>query len=106
MNMDEQSFSHRLSDLRVRKGVSAREMSLALGQNPSYINRIENRQAYPSMQIFFYICEYLDVSPAEFFSYEDREPYMRREIAEALRGLDAKQLDIVLTVIGGLRGAK
>ena len=52
---------------------SAREMSLALGQNPSYINRIENGKALPSMQGFFSICEYLQITPGDFFNEEDRK---------------------------------
>lgn len=53
--MYEEFFSRRLAQLRAQKGVSAREMSLAIGQNSSYINRIENQRAFPSMQGFFYI---------------------------------------------------
>ena len=51
--MYEDFFAERITSLRNQKNVSAREMSLALGQNGSYINRIENRQALPSMQAFF-----------------------------------------------------
>ena len=40
--MYEKEFSKRLCELRLEKGVSAREMSLSLGQSASYINRIEN----------------------------------------------------------------
>ena len=48
-----ENFGKRISDLRIGGGQnSAREMSLALGQNPSYINRIENGKALPSMQGF------------------------------------------------------
>ena len=54
--MYEDFFAERLSFLRAQKNVSAREMSLAIGQNGSYINRIENKLAFPSMQAFFYIC--------------------------------------------------
>lgn len=50
--MFEDFFVDRLTSLRNQKNVSAREMSLALGQNESYINRIENRLAFPSMQVF------------------------------------------------------
>ena len=60
-----------LAQLRAQKGVSAREMSLAIGQNSSYINRIENQRAFPSMQGFFYICEYLGVTPGAFFADPD-----------------------------------
>ena len=67
MNTKE-SFSTRLAQLRTDEEISAREMSLDLGQNPSYINRIENQKAYPSMQVFFYICDYLKITPGDFFN--------------------------------------
>ena len=69
--MYEEFFSRRLAQLRAQKGVSAREMSLAIGQNSSYINRIENQRAFPSMQGFFYICEYLGITPGAFFADPD-----------------------------------
>ena len=47
----------RIAQLRLQKGVSARDMSLSLGQSESYINKIENRRTLPSMAGFFYICE-------------------------------------------------
>ena len=103
--MDEQRFSRRLTALRTAKNVSAREMSLAIGQNPSYINRIKNGRARPSMQCFFYICEYLGVSPAEFFEEETADPFRQRRITDMLRLLDAKQLDLVLALTEGLLDA-
>ena len=50
-------FPERLAQLRIQKGVSARDMSLSLGQSESYINKIENRRTMPSMSGFLYICE-------------------------------------------------
>ena len=58
----EDMFCERLAELRIRKGVSAREMSIALGQSAGYINSIENKKNLPSMGTFFYICEYLEIS--------------------------------------------
>ena len=67
-NMDYmQWFSARLTALHVEKGVSARDMSLSHGQSESYINKIENRRTMPSMAGFFYICEYLGITPGNFF---------------------------------------
>ena len=40
--MYEDLFYERLVKLRGIKGVSAREMSLAIGQSPGYINGLEN----------------------------------------------------------------
>lgn len=65
--MYETFFSKRLTQLRLEKGVSAREMSLALGQSEAYINRIENNQMLPSLTVFFYICDYFGITPKEFF---------------------------------------
>ena len=65
--MFEDIFPARLTHLRMQKGVSARDMSLSIGQNPGYINNIESGKALPSMSGFFYICEYLGVTPRDFF---------------------------------------
>ena len=46
-------FPVRLAELRGQKNVSARDMSLSLGQSESYINKIENRHILPSMAGFF-----------------------------------------------------
>ena len=53
--MYEEEFAERLVALRMKKGVSARDMSLSIGQNAGYINNIENGKALPSMTSFFYI---------------------------------------------------
>lgn len=64
--MYEEQFSKRLAELRTKKGVSARDMSLSIGQNAGYIRTIENGSSFPTMSAFFYICEYLNVTPKEF----------------------------------------
>ena len=43
----------RLAKLRMQKGVSARDMSLSLGQANNYINNVENQKTLPSMQSFW-----------------------------------------------------
>ena len=58
--MYEKFISERISTLRMHKNVSAREMSLAIGQNESYIIRLDNGHAHPSMHFVFYFFEYLD----------------------------------------------
>ena len=95
-------FSQRLNNLRVEKNVSAREMSLALGQNESYINRIENGINYPSMQVFFNICEYFGITPEDFFNLNRDYPAKLNSIFEDLEKLDDTQLEIVSGVVRGL----
>ena len=59
ITMYEEFFAQRLKKLREQKNLSAREMSIALGQNDSYINRLENQKGFPSMEVFLCICKYL-----------------------------------------------
>lgn len=101
--MFEEFFYQRLIELRQAKGVSAREMSLAIGQGHSYISSIENQSNFPSMQSFFYICEYLQITPAEFFAPDNRYPLEYREIIENLKALDAKKLQSVKAVMKALQ---
>lgn len=61
-------IQERIARLITDKNISARDMSLSLGQSESYINNIENKRALPSMQMFLYICEFLEVEPSEFFN--------------------------------------
>ena len=95
--MTEKEFSLRLAQLRSEKGVSARDMSLSIGQNASYINNIENGKALPSMTGFFYICEYLNITPGEFFDAENNQ-----EVVENLKKLDSEQLDNISAIIRDL----
>ena len=100
--MNEENFSLRLAQLRNKKGVSARDMSLSIGQNHGYINNIESGKALPSMTIFFYICEYLNISPAEFFDTDSKNPVKLQELINDLKKLDDKQLDSIAEIVRGL----
>ena len=68
--MEQKVFIDRLVKLRMNKGVSARDMSLSIGQSEGYINNIENGVNFPSMTVFFYICDYFGITPMEFFDID------------------------------------
>lgn len=92
----------RIARLRTAKGISARDMSLSLGQNANYINHIENGKALPSMDAFLNICEYLGVSPSEFFDTGARDPQRIRELVADLKRLDEQQFGIVAALVRNL----
>ncbi len=95
-------FPERLAQLRMERNVSARDMSLSLGQSESYINKIENRRAMPSMAGFIYICEYLGITPQAFFDTETVSPSKSMEIASQIRKLPAHKAEHILQVIQDL----
>jgi len=90
--MHDDFFPVRLAQLRQSKGVSARDMSLSIGQNKNYINHVENRKMLPSMQVFFYICEYLGITPKDFFDEGNTEPELISELVTNAKKLDKKAL--------------
>lgn len=101
--MYEEFTQNRIAQLRMQKGVSARDMSLSLGQNDSYINRIENRRALPSLTGLFYICEYLGITPKDFFDTETENPTKAHELLAVAKVLNNEQLDHIIAIAKDLK---
>ena len=97
--MEEKDISLRLATLRTKKKVSAREMSLAIGQNPNYVNHIETGNAAPSLLGLSYICEYLGITMGEFFDFDSANPIKLSRINDYLKKLNDEQLDIVENLV-------
>ena len=101
--MEKEVFIKRLVELRMNKGVSARDMSLSIGQSPSYINNIECGKNYPSMTGFFYICEYFGITPQEFFDTDTKNPTKARELLEVVKGLSNEKMDNLIALAKSIK---
>lgn len=95
-------FYKRVTELRIQKGVSARDMSLSLGQSESYINKIENKRTLPSLTGFIYICEYFNITPQEFFNTNATAPQKTKELLHELEKLTPSQTDHILQIVKDL----
>lgn len=60
-------IGERITELRLKKGVSEYQMSYDLGHNKNYVRAITSGRSLPSVQGLFEIIEYFDMSPSEFF---------------------------------------
>ena len=92
----------RITELRMQKDVSSRDMSLSLGQSESYINKIENHRTMPSITGLIYICEYFGITLQEFFDTESLNPEKSREILNEIKKLTPAQAEHILQVIRDL----
>lgn len=101
--MYEKFFSQRLTKLRMEKNVSARDMSLSIGQGAGYINNIENGHNLPSMTGFFYICEYLNITPKDFFDENNANPIILNKLIDELKKLNSNQLESILSIVKDLK---
>lgn len=79
-----QFLRDRISRLRLQKGISEYQMSLDLGHSRGYIQNISSGKSLPSVEGLFEICEYFDLTPAQFFDESVDDPAL---VAEAVRGL-------------------
>jgi len=97
-----QFFSERMARLRIEKGLSAYEMSISIGRGRNYINTIENKKSLPSMTEFFYICEFLKITPQDFFAIDNDNPIKLNEIMADLKLLNENDLMHIGEVIKSL----
>lgn len=74
------------------------KMSLDLGHNKSYIQSISSGKALPSMVEFLYICDYLNVTPKEFFDGDMKESILMHRLSELAGNLCAEDLNALIAV--------
>ena len=101
--MDKEEFAKRLTELRMSKGVSAREMSLSSGLGENYINRLENGAGLPKLETFFIICDYLGISERDFFDFETRNQSKLSRLLKEAMSLTDEQLDAAINMITAMK---
>ena len=96
-------IQQRITELRLQKNVSEYKMSLDLGQSRSYIQGISSGKVLPSMAMFLEICDYLDVTPAEFFSPGRAEAVLTQKVVQKVRELPPRTLALLDEWLGLLK---
>ncbi|MBQ5973428.1 MAG: helix-turn-helix transcriptional regulator [Oscillospiraceae bacterium] len=103
--MDAVFIRDRITELRLKKGVSEYQMSLDLGHSKGYVQSISCGRALPSMTEFLYICEYLGVRPDQFFETAGSEaPAFVNELTALAAGLKGEDLSLLLELARRLAG--
>ena len=93
----------RISFLRLKKGVSEYQMSYDLGHSRGYINNISSGKAMPSMNEFFAICDYFDITPIDFFDEDTKNPELIQKAVKNMKNLSEEDLLMLLNFISRLQ---
>lgn len=93
----------RLSQLRIERDISARDLSLSLGMNETYINKIENGKTVPSLEVLEMICEHFHLSLRDFFDEEKTSPIYQNKLIKATAGLQNTQIDTLTELARGYK---
>ena len=104
--MDEEFIRNRITELRLKKGISEYQLSLELGQNRGYIQAISSGRAVPSMKQFLNICEYFEITPLQFFDATENTPQLVKKALDGIRTLSDDDLIILLGLIARLNQGK
>lgn len=95
--MDIQFIRERISILRTKKNVSEYRMSTDLGHSKSYIQSISSGRSMPSLSEFLYICEYLGVTPKEFFDEDIAEPQLVQRLYDLTCNMSEADLNVLIS---------
>lgn len=101
MELDE--VVNRISKLRTRAELSARELSIRIGKNEAYINRLEYRKNFePSISVINDIVEVCNSSLSEFFYYNIDSYQKDREIISLLSRANDNVKDAIIKILENL----
>lgn len=90
----------RISLIRTRANLSARELSLRIGKNESYINRLEYRKNFePSITVISQIAEECDSSLEELFYYDINQYSKDIEIISLLKSCSDKKKKAIIDLL-------
>ncbi|MCI6936358.1 helix-turn-helix transcriptional regulator [Dysosmobacter sp.] len=104
--MDETFIRNRITELRLKRGISEYQLSLDLGQNRSYIQASSSGRALPSMKQFLNICEYFEITPLQFFDTSESNPQLVKKALDGIRTLSDDDLIMLLGLIARLNQGK
>ena len=98
----EEFVRNRITELRMRKGVSEYQMSYDLGHSRGYIYNISSGKCLPPLTELFLICEYFEITPSQFFDDKISQPELVQKALEGLKKLNDSDLLMILNHIDRL----
>lgn len=99
LNNFKQFIKERITQLRINKGKSEYQMSLDLGQNRTYIQNISSGRSLPSMDAFYKICNYFNITPIEFFDINLKAPQIYEDTKKEIIKLSEKDIELLHLII-------
>ena len=97
--MNEKFIRERITQLRMKKGVSEYQMSYDLGHSRGYVYNISSGKSLPPMKEFLAICDYFGITPRQFFDVESNHPELIQKAIAGMEQLDESDMLILLGMI-------
>ncbi|MDE6950190.1 MAG: helix-turn-helix domain-containing protein [Lachnospiraceae bacterium] len=94
--MDKISFNpkfiaDRITRIRIEHNISEYQLSLDLGFSKGYIQAISSGNIVPSLGALYKICDYFDITPAQFFAGNTSDSKLVEDLARAIREMSTEE---------------
>ena len=100
--MQEDFVRERITQLRIKKGISEYQMSYDLGHSRGYVYNISSGKALPPLKEFFAICDYFEITPQQFFDEKTSNPELIQKAIDGMNQLDERDMLMLLVIINRL----
>lgn len=91
----------KITSLRLERNISEYQLSTELGKCKTYIQAISSGKSLPSFDAFFDLCEYFELTPAEFFT-ASAPTKQQRHIQHNLSRLSPEDTALLVQVLDRL----
>lgn len=96
--MTQETLINRIAYFRKLRGMTQKDLSVAIHFNQNYINRLESKKDFfPSTETLFDILAALDVEPEMFFATDFADCIEHRRVVEAAQELSQKSYALLLS---------
>lgn len=102
------AFGQAIKAARKAKGLSRNQLADMMNIAPRYIASIENSGQHPSLQIFYELVTFLNISVDQFFfpNKEIEKTTQRRQLDKLLDDMNCGDLTIITATAKGIKEAK
>ena len=99
-NKVKEDIIFKIGNIRNKANLSARKLSIAIGNNDGYINRLESKRDFlPSMEAFFDILDACGTTAEEFFYHSPNDFKTDMEILKLFKQLNDKQRQGLISLL-------
>lgn len=90
-SLETKFISERITKLRMEHNISEYQLSLDLGFSKGYIQAISSGNILPSIGSLYKICEYFEITPAQFFSSNNTDSQLLNDLLGVLRKMSVEE---------------
>lgn len=81
----------RITRIRIEHNISEYQLSLDLGFSKGYIQAISSGNIMPSMAALYKICDYFEITPAQFFAGSTSDSKLFEDLTNAIREMSVEE---------------